>query len=255
MSARPFQSTNRCLAQTMAMTAMNKALLLFVALSVAVWWFKDPVVDVPDSDVSFGYIVRYSGDAGRRERLPMLVALHGNGDTAKNFYETALDQLHRPARILLIKGPLSYRMGDAWPWDSAGFSQYGEALNAAVEQLVSRFPTQGKPLLMGFSGGAMMAYYQALKHGDSYSYIFPVSGHLPAGISADEATGMAAKVIAFHGNRDQVIGFGGGKAAVEQLRKTGVEVEFEAFDGGHKALFTEMKPLITRVIEEKMQKQ
>lgn len=237
----------------MESSAMNKALLALVAVSVAVWWFKDPVVDAADSDISFSYIVRYAGDAGRRERLPMLVALHGNGDSAKHFYETALDRLEKPARIVLFKGPLSYRTGDAWPWNTAGFDRYGEALNTAVEQLVSQYPTQGKPLLLGFSGGGMMAYYQALRHGDNYAYIFPISGSLPGGISADEASGMEAKVFAFHGARDQVIGFGSGKAAAEQLRSHGIEVAFEAFDGGHTALFTDMKPLITRAIEEKIQ--
>jgi phospholipase/carboxylesterase len=121
-----------------------------------------------------------------------------------------------------------------------------------VQQLTNQYPTAGKPLLMGFSGGGMMAYYQALKYGGSYSTIIPISGSLPGGISADEATGMEAQVIAFHGDKDQVIGFGSGKAAAEQLRSHGIEVEFEAFDGGHTTLFTDMKPFITRAIEEKI---
>lgn len=55
-----------------------KKLLLIVVLVLALtqWWFKDPTVSVPTSDVSFGYIVKYSGNSSRNDNLPMLVALH-----------------------------------------------------------------------------------------------------------------------------------------------------------------------------------
>jgi hypothetical protein len=98
---------------------MKKILSIILLLILAVWWFKDPTISVPDSDVSFGYIVKYSGSGGRGDHLPMLVALHGNGDTAKHFYNTALDLLNVPARIVLIKGPMP---GNAWPWTAAEFA-------------------------------------------------------------------------------------------------------------------------------------
>ena len=228
---------------------MKKILLIIPVLVLALWWFKDPTISAPNSDVSFGYIVKYSGNSSRSDNLPMLVALHGNGDTAENFYNTALDQLYVPARIVLIKGPLS---GNAWPWTAADFAQYGKSLSEAIELLALKYPTIGKPILIGFSGGGTMAYYQAAKHGNSYSYIFPVSGQLSNGVLGDESFRTGAEVFAFHGRSDDVISISGGKIAVNILRANGANVEFTEFAIGHHGIFTDMKTKITQTVEQKL---
>ena len=231
---------------------MKKFLLIVAVLAFAQWWFKDPSISIPEDDVSLGYIVKYTGENGRNDNLPMLVALHGNGDTAKHFYETALDLVKTPARIVLLKGPLSYSGGDAWPYKAEDLSRYGNAVNEAVGQLALKYPTQGKPVLLGFSGGAIMAYYQAVKYGNSYSYILPVSGELSEALLGDESANPGAGVHAYHGKSDSVISFGSGKNAVKLLQAKGVRATLTEFAGNHLGIFTDMKPEITQAIEEKL---
>ena len=231
---------------------MKKIILIIFVLGFAQWWFKDPTISVPTNDVSFSYIVEYSGNSRRTDYLPMLVALHGNGDTAKNFYNSALDQLNVPARIILLKGPISHGSGSAWPWSASDFALYGKAVNEAIELLAQKYPTVRKPILLGFSGGGMMAYYQAAKYGNSYSYIFPVSGQLSNEHLGDATFRPGAKVIAFHGKNDSVISISGGKNAVNILQVKGVNVMFSEFDGGHHGIFTDMKSKITQAIEQKI---
>ena len=122
---------------------MKKALLIFAVIGIAIWWFREPTIKVPSNDVSFGYVIEYSGNGSRNDKLPMLVALHGNGDTAGNFYETALDDISVPARIVLLKGPISYGRGGAWPWSEADFTQYGKAVSQAAELMADKYPTRG----------------------------------------------------------------------------------------------------------------
>ena len=165
---------------------MKIIIALVVLLGLAKWWFTDPTIKGLSNDVSFSYIVKYSGNSGSSDTLPMLVVLHGNGDTPKNFYETALDQLNTPARIVLLQGPFDQGGGSAWPWNADNFAQYGKGVSEAASLLAVKFPTIQKPVLLGFSGGGMMAYYQAIKHGDSYSYIFPVSGQLSPDLINDK---------------------------------------------------------------------
>ncbi len=232
---------------------MKKLILLILVLGISRWWFTDPTISVPTNDVSFSYLVKYSGNNSRNDNLPMLVAFHGNGDTAKNFYSTALDQLRVPVRIVLLKGPISRGRGSAWPWSADDFAQYGKAVNEAIELLAIKYPTIQKPILLGFSGGGMMAYYQAVKYGDSYSYIFPVSGQLSKELLGDKPFKHGAKVFAFHGKKDSVVSFSGGKQAVDILQEHGVEVNFIEFDGGHHGIFTDMKFKITQAVEDKVQ--
>ena len=231
---------------------MKKIILAILIVGILQWWLTDPTISTPSNNVKFSYIVKYTANGSQRDYLPMLIALHGNGDTAKNFYNTALDQLNIPARIILLKGPISHGRGSAWPWSMADFNQYGKAFNEAIELLAQKYPTVRKPLLLGFSGGGMMAYYQAIKYGNSYSYVFPVSGRLSKEILGDKLVSTGAQVIAFHGNKDSVISVQGGQQAVNILQDNGVNATLVVFDGGHHGIFTNMKARITQDIEQKI---
>jgi len=220
---------------------MKTIIPILIILGLAKWWFTDPSISVPTNDISFDYIVKYSGNAGRSDPLPMIIALHGNGDTTKNFYETALDQINPRARIILIEGPISHGRGSSWPWSGADFSQYGVAFKEAAELLAIEYPTIGKPLLLGYSGGGMMAYYQSVKHGDSYSYIFPISGQITEEHLGDNTVNSGAKVYAYHGKNDRVVSANAGRKAVDLLRLKNVRVKFVEFDGGHHGIFKEAK--------------
>lgn len=224
-------------------------LLLFVGW----WWLADPTVKT-NVGVSFEYEVRYAGGADEDAELPMLVALHGNGDNPGHFYGTALDQLTFPSRIVLLQGPLSQGMGYAWPWKSDDFKLHGAAVSDAVTTLAAKFPTLDKPILMGFSGGGMMAYYQSLKFGDHYSYIFPISGQLSKRLLGDDALIVEAEVLAYHGTDDQVIAIDGGREAVRLLQNAGGIVLMTEFKGGHLGIFQSMKSEITNTIVERMQR-
>ncbi len=233
---------------------MKSAIIFVCCLMFLKWWFTDPTISAPGSNVNFSYIVKYAGNSSRNEQLPMLVALHGNGDTTSNFYETALDQINTPVRIILLEGPLSHGSGSAWPWTAADFSHYGEAINDAIGLLTEKYPTLREPILLGFSGGGMMAYYQAAVNGRDYSAIFPISGQLSEDLLGGSAYSPGAKVYAFHGKKDKVVSFGGGRTAVELLRKHRVRVNFVEFDGGHHGIFTNMKPKISQAVEKQVRR-
>ncbi len=232
-----------------------KKLIIFLLLVVALkWWFSDPSISVPSNipaneDVKISYLVKYSGGASSGDILPMVVALHGNGDNPEHFYETALIELNEPARILLLKAPIQGGRGSYWPGHAIDFVRFGEPVNEIIELLSVKFPTKGKPILMGYSGGGMMAFYLALRHGDSYSYIIPVSGRMSTELLGEGNFRTGAKVSVFHGKSDNVVSISGGKRAVELLKEEDVEVEFTPFNGGHLGIFREMRVKINREIE------
>jgi len=230
---------------------MKKVLFIILVIATVQWWFSDPSITTNVQGVSFNYIVKYSEEGGDSDRLPMLVALHGNGDTPENFYKTALDQLQKPVRIILIEGPVAYGRGHAWPWQQPDLDKFGMALNDAVNQLALKYPTDDKPSLLGFSGGGMMAYYQALQHGNSYATVFSVSGQLNEQLINNKIE-PAETVFAYHGTNDSVISISGGRNAVSLLQSHGVTVFFTEFSGTHHGLFTNMKSEITRAIEQRI---
>ena len=108
-------------------------------------------------------------------------------------------------------------------------------------------------MLLGFSGGAMMAYYQAVNHGDTWSCIVAVSGQLTEERLGGEPARPGAEVHAFHGKSDNVVALGGGKSAVRLLREKGVDVTLTEFAGGHLGIFTDMKSEITHTVEQQLE--
>lgn len=231
---------------------MKKIILLVLLLLIAQWWFTNPTISVPTNDITFSYSVEYTEISNKNDSLPMLVVLHGNGDTPYNFYTAALDELSVPVRIILLEGPIEMGTGYAWPWTSNDFNHYGKAVNEAIELLANKYPTLQKPILLGFSGGAMMAYYQALKHGDSYSYIFPISGQFSHELLNDSSTRIDAKVYSYHGNKDKVVSINGARNALKILKGNGISINLIEFDGGHHGIATTMKSNITNAVENKI---
>ena len=183
----------------------------------------------------------------------MLVALHGDGDTVDSFYETALNEFKIRARIILFQGPILHECGRVWPYSAAQYTEYGKAFCEAVEQLVIKYATVNKPILFGFSGGGAMAYYQAAKYGDSYSYIFPISGLLTNEQLGGGGIKSNTQVFAYHGKSDQVVPFSAGKKAEKILKKKNIQVNFTGFESGHLGVFSDMKSEITRTVEEKLE--
>ena len=225
---------------------MKNILLIIFALGIAQWWFSDPSIG------DYDYVIKYSGSGNDDTNLPMLITLHGDGDTPGHFYDTALDLFKTPARIILLKAPKPYSGGRAWPWDPAGVQEASSAMDVAVRKLTFKFPTMGKPVLLGMSGGGRMAYYQALKYGNNYSYVFPISGMLSQEYLADNSSTPGTKVFAYHGKSDAVVSFGSGMNAAKLLRNNNIDVNFTEFDGGHLGIFTNMKSEITQAIEQKL---
>jgi phospholipase/carboxylesterase len=225
---------------------MKKLIILFSLILIAgviYWWRMPPTVQGTSSDHEFEYIIRQSGEGDPSEPLPMVIALHGHGDTPENFFDTLLKRFNEPARFILVRGPLDYpgaRLGGrAWPTDSEGLREHGDALSDAILVLEDKYPTTGKPIVLGFSSGAIIAYYLAAFHADTFSYIFPLAGRLPGIKPTSSMTSFheGAAVIAFHARNDQVIGFNNGKSAVRALIKIGLDAELITIDGGHPGIF------------------
>jgi len=229
-----------------------KNIFRIIVTTLSQWRSKNLTMSETSNDLSFDYIVKYSGEVSRSDCLPMLIALHGDGDTVESFYETALDKFNVPARIILIKGPISHDMGNVWPYSASQFAEFGKVFSKIVDTLANSYPTVSKPILLGFSGGGTMAYYQAVKHGDSYTYIFPISGLLFSEQLNGRSSSPGAKVYAYHGRSDEVVPFSSGKKAVNLLKNKGVNVNFTEFGSGHHGLFAEMKSEITLAVEKKL---
>lgn len=226
----------------------KKGLIIIAIFALLYWWTRSPSYTDEATQITIDYHVRYPNGGSGGDILPLIIALHGNGDTYDNFYKYALKDFPEPVRVVLLEAPKKY-----WPYNPIQLDKYSDAIASFAELSKFKFKTQGDPILLGYSGGGVMAYYSALTHCDSYSLVVPISGKLePRMLPKDIEMNNDCHVLAFHGESDSVVSFSGGKFAIETLKKYSENISLIGFDGGHQGVFREQKTMVFDTISQEM---
>ena len=226
----------------------NKGLLVVIGLVAFFWLTRSPDYVDEATDITLKYHVKLTANAAKNDDLPIIIALHGNGDTYDNFYKYTLKDFSIPARVILIEAPNRY-----WPYDSNQLKNYSLAIASLSKKMQEQYSAFNKPMLLGFSGGGVMAYYSALNNCDAYSIIIPISGMLTSKfLPSDINMTSRCKVLAFHGKSDSVVSYSGGEYAIKELKKYSDNVELISFDSGHQGIFREFKQMIFAEVGKKL---
>jgi phospholipase/carboxylesterase len=190
--------------------------------------------------ITLSYIERVKGDPATP--LPMLVAVHGLGDTPEGFARV-FDDYDGPLRIILLQGITPFHGGFSW-FDlsdgldiekaTQGVAYAAAQIEAALEDLPKKFPTVGKPVLTGFSQGGMLSFTVAAQRPDLIQAAIPLAGFLPPGLLPTEPPKVMAPIYALHGNDDARIGIDLSSRSVRSLLVLGYLASLEPFAGvGH----------------------
>jgi phospholipase/carboxylesterase len=200
----------------------------------------------PSSTVTgtLDYLELLTGGASASDTLPLVVVLHGRGDTADGFARAFRD-MPTPARVALLRAPIHEgESGDAWftfqpvdTWQHVGsdVDLLCDRVALTVDALEAAHPSRGRPILTGFSQGAMITYAMALRHPDHFAALFPVSGVMITELYRHDHADPAhtPPIIAFHGTRDEIIPIDEDREAIQTLAQRGIHVELRPHDATH----------------------
>jgi phospholipase/carboxylesterase len=185
-------------------------------------------------------IERTLGGALASERLPVVVALHPLDGDPTGFFDL-LGTYPKKARLVLPYGQPSgggYRWFDFNPGSgTSGLPGAVERVAGVLRVLATRAerPTEGLPIVLGFSQGAMVAYALAVRHPDLVRGVIPISGMLAPTLIPD--TGSAGQrrppVLAFHGSQDPVFPVQRVRDALARLRQLGFEATLHEYPVAH----------------------
>lgn len=197
------------------------------------------------ADPALARIERVTGGAEPADPLPLVVAVHGVGDTPEGLAALYRD-FPAPARIVLPRGPDPYRGGASWfplPWDPGGRPPFVRGIErsavriaALLETLPAERPTLGRPILTGFSQGGILTFAVAAVRPDVVSAALPIAGWLPEELwpRAAPAGAAALPIRAIHGGDDPLLPAGPTRALVDALRARGFDAELRVYPGvGH----------------------
>jgi len=192
------------------------------------------------------YVEVLTGGATADAELPLIIALHGRGDTAGDFASLFHDFKAR-ARVAVLRPPHVWGTGQAWfleayahaqnrPRTAAELMALADRVVATAEAIAAKHPTRGRPVVMGFSQGGMLAWAVAIARPRAISASFPVAGFLFAEILEKARVDAAAipPIVAFHGDADPLVPVEEDRRGVRALEKRGVHADLRIYPGlGH----------------------
>jgi len=192
------------------------------------------------------YLEMVTGGAAADAELPLVIALHGRGDTAENFAPLFRDLSVR-ARVAILRPPHPWGGGQAWflgarahldsrPKIAAELRALADRVVATADAIRAARPTRGRPVVMGFSQGGMLTWAVAVGHPRAIAAAFPVAGFLFPEIVEKTRVDVAATppIVAFHGAADPLVSVDDERQGVRLLEKRGVRVDLRVYPGlGH----------------------
>ena len=242
----------------------SKSVLVLVSVLVSV----GPALAAPAPPVAqpLPYVEVVTGGAAPDAALPLIIALHGRGDTAEGFADLFRTLPFR-ARVAILRPPHAFGPGQAWflgarahvenrPAIAAELLTLADRVVATAESIRVKRPTRGQPAVMGFSQGGMLTWAVAVEHPRAFGAAFPVAGFLfPEMLERVRLDAKALpRIVAFHGSADPLVPLEEDRRGVRLLEARGARIDLRVYPGVVHALppelqrdlFTELSQALAR---------
>jgi len=170
---------------------------------------------------------------------PIVIALHPVGSNNQKFGKLIKRLMKLPYRLVLPNAPFRTRRGHSWykirsASSDADVASSGIRLLALVDALGARWPTAPRPVLLGYSQGAVMAFHMTANHGDRFSAVVALAGYLvPDNARIQASNTNSPPLFVSHGERDKTIPFQEGREAAIAFFEQGFNLTFFPHKGGH----------------------
>lgn len=172
---------------------------------------------------------------GPRPDVPVVIGLHGRGDTPENFSHVA-DRLGPQFHWIFPRGPLQWKPGlEGTQWFDRQAPDGGHtALEDALKLLEKQVKLAGKKpvAIVGFSQGCMLALAYVTRHPQQVRGVLCVGGmlletpHVPPGPHR-------TPILLVHGVNDPLVPIQKAREALKFLQEAHFPVKLLEHPGGH----------------------
>ena len=194
-----------------------------------------PPIDTGYHRPHLKYVV--SGPKHLPEDAPILIAIHGWGNSGRRFLRLA-KRLKLPWRVIAPNAPVLY--GSGWSWykirkadSSHDVERSTSMLVELIERVQERWPKAPRPFVIGFSQGGVMSMSLAARAPEQIQGAVVIAGYLVPGDLSPQGPVDDTSMLVIHGKRDSVVRFGEGREAAQRFSDNGYNTKFVAHSGGH----------------------
>jgi len=192
-----------------------------------------------------------TGDANAD--TPIVVAIHGMGDSAANF-SRFVARYRGAARFILPQAPTRFHNGFSWFEFLPNMSDadFGKAIAVAEEGLWKavgeRIGTK-RFAVLGFSQGGILSFAMAAKHADQVVCALPMAGSLPESLMPPKG-GHVAPTYAFHGAADPLIDVKYARQSIAHFKEFGGISDLREYPNTPHTVSPEMERDVTSRLAE-----
>lgn len=205
-------------------------------------------------------------DSGSR---PLLVVLHGLGDSAAG-WEWLPGELGLPwLNVLLVNAPDDYYNGRSWfgirfplggppdgtlpPIDAAGVARSRGLLWELLEEERGRGWAASEIAVLGFSQGCLMALEAGLRYREPLAGLIGISGwvHDAEGLAAGAPEkARSVPILMTHGTMDPLLGIEHVRPQAKRLQEAGFDLAWQEFDKEHTVAGRAEVQFVARFLEQ-----
>lgn len=190
---------------------------------------KEKRAQITHLDEGRAAVLENGGGAGPS---PLVVALHGRGDTPESFSDTFHAYPTR-ATIVLLRGPRTYGEGASWfelhpKMTEAELAREVSSARDAVHARIAAIARGRRYAVVGFSQGGFLAFALAARYPDEVACALPIAGTLPEPLHPRPGAKLP-DVFAFHGERDTKVPLEGARATAAAFTAAGGRAELVTY--------------------------
>lgn len=181
---------------------------------------------------------------------PLLIVMHGLGDRMESFRDFPDLLLGDRIHTLLLNAPDPYVVGTKW-YDLDGRQEPGlKNSRRLLEEIAERLRSDSEDMphvpknrivLSGFSQGAVVSLYTALRAQSEFAGVGALSGYFFGSTDEISDAGRRTPVFMAHGLFDPVLPFETSKDHAFMLQSAGVTLSFHEYPIDHSLCLEEMQ--------------
>jgi phospholipase/carboxylesterase len=194
---------------------------------------------------SVRFVEMTTGGAGATEALPLVVALHPQGEAPSDFADFFAGLAAR-ARVVL---PFADARNGEWSWyrgnstdpGAPGVRRAARRLSGFLPKLVEARATAGRPVVVGYSQGAIVALALAVTDSNTIADVLAIAGRVPPALFPEARRAAPGPVVeAFHGEADRTVPFAACRQSIAVLRQAGFDAKLTSYRNvGHEIVADE----------------
>jgi phospholipase/carboxylesterase len=214
--------------------------LTIAVLLVWLWWQRPryPYQTVSVEGYEFRYIELLKGTNKKTATVPMLIALHGQGDNANDFAHV-LDDIDFPVRIIVPEAFYGKKGWYAWENQLRGIPIEARKLQAFIIAVIKKYEPAGRPVVYGFSQGGNLVLYLALWDPVRFSYVVVEGSCVPEVLHPKIRRLDVAypEISQHHGADDVICDMTQVQRQIQNITKLGIPITLKQWPTGHKCFY------------------